>query len=370
MAGLPSLLLCLTLGAGPRPPSAGAPDWVRVAKGGRHFVLERSGRRFTPWGFNYDHDSRGRLLEDYWEKEWPAVERHFAQMRGLGANVVRVHLQLGKFMEAPGRPNRKALDRLGRLVRLAERQRLYLDLTGLGCYHKKDVPAWYDRLPEKERWGVQARFWEAVARRCARSPAVFCYDLMNEPVVPAGKRGPGDWLAPPFAGKHFVQFISLDPAGRRRPAVARRWARQLVRAIRKHDRRHLVTVGLVDWSLDRKGLTSGFVPAEVAPELDFVSVHIYPAAGKVDEALKTLSGFAAGKPVLIEETFPLRCSLKEFEEFLDSSEKHAAGWLGFYWGKPPEELRRSKAVADALTRGWLDLFRKKAKGRGRGAGAG
>src|SRR5690348_5145980 len=67
-------------------------------------------------------------------------------MKKLGANVVRVHLQLAKFMDAPDRPSGKALDRLGKLLALAERLRLYLDLTGLGCYHKKDVPAWYDRL--------------------------------------------------------------------------------------------------------------------------------------------------------------------------------------------------------------------------------
>ena len=47
------------------------------------------------------------------------------------------------------------------------REKLYLDLTGLGCYHKKDVPAWYDKLSESDRWDAQARFWEAVAGRCA-----------------------------------------------------------------------------------------------------------------------------------------------------------------------------------------------------------
>jgi hypothetical protein len=35
----------------------------------------------------------------------------------------------------------------------------------------------------------------------------------------------------------------------------------------------------------------------------------------MDEALRTLAGFAVGKPVLVEETFPLACSLKELEEF-------------------------------------------------------
>ena len=229
-----------------------------------------------PWGFNYDHDADGRLIEDYWDEEWPTVEAHFGQMKKLGANVVRIHLQLGKFMDAPDKANEKALARLGKLLALAEKERLYLDLTGLGCYHKKDVPAWYDKLSEKDRWDVQARFWQAVAGRCKDSPAVFCYDLMNEPVVAGGKRKDGDWLAAPFAGKHFVQFITLDQQDRPRPDIARQWVRHLTAAIREKDKRHLITVGLVDWSLDRPGLTSGFVPAKIADDLDFISVHLYP----------------------------------------------------------------------------------------------
>jgi hypothetical protein len=110
---------------------------VAVSKDKKAFVLEPPGRRFVPWGFNYDHDSQGRLIEDYWEGEWATVEAHFAQMKKLGANVVRVHLQVGKFLDGPDKTNDKALDRLGKLLRLAERVGLYLDLTGLGCYHKK-----------------------------------------------------------------------------------------------------------------------------------------------------------------------------------------------------------------------------------------
>src|SRR5581483_3891708 len=120
--------------------------------------------------------------------------------------------------------------------------------------------------------------------------------------------------------------------------------------------RHLITVGLVDWSLDRPGLTSGFVPEKIAEDLDFLSVHLYPEGKKVDEALKTLAGFAVGKPVVIEETFPLKCSLEELERFLDGSKETACGWIGFYWGRPPDELRKSKEIGDAITLGWLELF--------------
>jgi hypothetical protein len=87
------------------------------------------------------------------------------------------------------------------------------------------------------------------------SPAIFCYDLMNELVVPGGRRKEGDWLGPPFAGKHFVQFVTLDQKERFRRDIARQWVHHLAVAIREKDKRHLITVGLVDWSLDRKGLT-------------------------------------------------------------------------------------------------------------------
>ena len=143
--------------------------WVQVAKDKKGFVLEPSGKPFTPWGFNYDHDTEGRLLEDYWDKEWDKVEAHFGQMKKLGANVVRIHLQVGKFMDGPDKANEKALARLDVLLRLAEKNHLYLDLIGLGCYHKADVPPWYDKLTEKNRWDVQARFWRTIAGRSNRT---------------------------------------------------------------------------------------------------------------------------------------------------------------------------------------------------------
>jgi hypothetical protein len=335
--------------------------FVRVSDDKTGFVLDPGGKAFVPWGVNYDHDATGRLIEDYWEDEWAAVEGDFREMKKLGANVVRVHLQFAKFMTAADKPNEKALDRLGKLLKLAEEMGLYLDLTGLGCYHKADVPAWYDKLSESERWDAQAAFWTAIASRCKDSSAVFCYDLMNEPVVPGGKRKGDDWLGPAFAGKHFVQFITLDQKDRPRPDIAKAWIKHLTAAVRKVDKKHLVTVGLVDWSLDRKGLTSGFVPEKVTAELDFVAVHIYPEKGKIDNAIETLKGFNVGKPVIVEEIFPLKCSAKELDEFIDraTKDKLAAGWVSFYWGKPPEELRKSKQLADAILADWLERFEKR-----------
>src|SRR5579859_1492392 len=71
---------------------------IKVSADQRSFIL-MNGKPFAPWGFNYDHDESGRLLEDYWDKEWSKVEKDFGAMHDLGANVVRIHLQFAKFMK-------------------------------------------------------------------------------------------------------------------------------------------------------------------------------------------------------------------------------------------------------------------------------
>lgn len=280
-------------------------------------------------------------------------------MKALGANVVRVHLQFGSFMKSATEPDGERLSRLMRLCEMAERTGLRLNITGLGCYHRKDVPAWYDAMDESARWAAQEKFWEAVATACSRSPAVFCYDLMNEPVVP-GEQGiqPG-WLGPEFGGKCFVQFVTRETAGRTRPQVAEAWIARLAGVVRRCDPGRLVTVGLVDWSLDRpNALTSGFPPDRVAAGLDFLSVHIYPVQGKVGEAIRTLEGFSVGKPVVIEETFPLRCGPEEFEEFLQRSRATACGWISFYWGATEAECRADGTIPGAMMAGWIARFRR------------
>lgn len=331
---------------------------VRLSPEGAGFALGDSGRRFVPWGVNYGN--RGRLMEDFWAQDWETLAGDFREIRALGYNTVRVHLQYGKFMFGPDWPNAASFERLGKLVRLAEETGLYLDVTGLACYRPSDTPAWYDTLDERRRWSAQARFWEEVARTCAGSPALFCYDLMNEPLAPAGKRADRQWYSGSlFGGYDFLQYVALDQRERPRPAIARQWIRTLTAAIRKRDPSGLITVGLLPWT-PKWGHLSGFVPEEVAPELDFISVHIYPEKGKVEEALTTLKQFAVGKPVVIEETFPLSCSPDELKEFMRKSRAHAAGWVGHYDGVTPSEYERKRAegkltLAESVWLSWLQL---------------
>jgi len=103
------------------------------------------------------------------------------------------------------------------------------------------------------------------------------------------------------------------------------------------------------------------VPEKVAAPLDFLAVHIYPRHEKIADELDTLRGFAIGKPVIIEEMFPLHCSPEELGQLIEQSKAKqlAAGWIGFYWGKTPDEYRRSGTIIDTITLSWLELFQQR-----------
>lgn len=331
---------------------------IRPADEKTHFVAEGSPRPFVAWGFNYDHDDAGRLIEDYWNTEWETVAADFREMKALGVNVVRIHLQVGRFLETADRPNEENLKTLGRLVTLAEETGLYLDVTGLGCYHKQDVPAWYDALDEAGRWEVQVRFWKEVAQVCRRSDAIFCYDLMNEPVLTGGANNT-EWLVgPPLGGKHFVQRITTDARGRSDKEIAKAWVEKLTAAIRSVDDRHMITVGVIPWAQVFKGAKPLFYSPEVGAPLDFASIHFYPKKVPIEESLEVLKVYEVGKPLVIEEIFPLDAGLDETEEFIRRSGTHVDGWVSFYWGKTPEENEKKGDLPGTIIAEWLRRFSK------------
>ena len=321
------------------------------------FIYSRTGSPFTPVGFNYDRDWDHRLLEDYWEQDWETVKEDFIEMKALGANVVRVMLQFNRFMDGPDLPNTENLSRLVDLVRLAERLGLYLDLTGLGSFRPKDNPQWYTRLTESERWNVQAIFWGAIAEVCADRPGIFAFNLMNEPIVSGENLSPGAWAHPvAIDGLHYIEYINLSPDGRDRTNIAVAWIRKMKEAITSHDKRHLITVGLfpVFDNVD----ASGFAPKKISNEIDYISVHLYPQTGQVNRALDLLKLYDVGKPIIIEETFPLNCGLKDYRDFLERSRETASGWLTFYWGKTLDELSDSNEPIDKIVRDNIRVFQE------------
>lgn len=329
---------------------------IRPGKDNLHFVREGSDERFVVWGVNYDRDDAGRLIEDYWIDEWPTVVQDFQEMKKLGVNVVRIYLQLAPFMKSPTQINEKNFIQLGKLVKLAEQTELYLDITGLGCCRKEDIPVWYDALEDTSRWDVQAHFWQAAAKICKNSPAIFCYNLMNEPVASGEQKD--KWMAgEPLAGKYYVQRLTTNMRGRTDKEIAKAWIVKLCTAIRSVDNLHMITVGVIPWEqLFKQAAPSAFRSPDVCEPLDFISIHYYPEEGKLKEDLANLKLYEIGKPLVIEEIFPLNAGYDSTEAFIKSSQEYVDGWFSFYWGTSTEEYEKRGDAKAIYIGSWLHRY--------------
>jgi hypothetical protein len=323
-------------------------ETVKIAADKQGFVLHPSGDRYVPWGHNYASvDILERLAND------PArVEREFSEMKAAGTTVARIHPEMLRILTGPEEADPHALDQLRSLLEIAENAGIHLKITGLACYRIKDRAAWYDELDEQDRWAAQAFFWETVARTCAGSPAVFAYDLVNEP---AAIGNPADgWYTGRMGEVEFCQRLSLDPGGRTGDDVFREWTQRMVAAIRRHDGSHLITMGMLPFPGAYKA---------AAEQLDFVSPHLYPKRGKVDEEIELLKKFDRGRPVVIGETFPLSCGADDERDFLLRSRAFAQGWFGHWPDESPAQLAELKkngtaTIHNAIWLSWVELFRE------------
>lgn len=341
-----AILLGLLLLAGQNP--AATMETVKVAPDKKGFILDPSGRRYVPWGHNYASvDIMERLAKD------PArVEREFAEMKAAGTTVARIHPEMPRILSGPGKADPQAIEQIKKLLKIAESTGIYLKITGLACYRIKDRMAWYDAMNESDRWKTQAFFWETIAQTCAQSPAVFAYDLVNEPAA-AGNKADG-WYAGKMGDVEFCQRLSLDPGKRNGNDIFRQWTGQMTAAIRKHDRTHLVTIGMLPFPGAYKA---------VAEQLDFVSPHLYPKTGKVDDEIALLKQFDWGKPIVIGETFPLSCGVDDLRAFLLKSRGTAHGWIGHWPDESPATLAEMKrsgkaTIHSAIWLSWVDLFKE------------
>ena len=323
-------------------------ETVKVASDASGFILQPSGERYIPWGHNYASvDIMQRMAND------PArVEREFAEMQKAGTTVARIHPEMPRLLSGPEKVDPVALDQLRKLLKIAEQSHIRLMITGLACYKIADRMPWYDAMDEPDRWKTQAFFWETIAETCAESPAVFAYDLINEPAA-VGTKADG-WYTGRMGDVEFCQRLSLDAGQRKGDDIFREWTRQMVAAIRSKDQNHLITMGMLPFPGAYKA---------AALELDFVSPHLYPKTGKVDEEIKLLKQFDWGKPIVIGETFPLSCGADDERDFLLKSREAASGWIGHWPDESPAELATLKETGKATIQNvvwlsWVELFQE------------
>ena len=339
-----SVLLALSVSFGGLGTASAAAKMPLVRAQGAELHTDRD--RFIAYGFNYwtlgyfDRPNAKRLA---------AVRRDFKRMRRMKVNTVRVFLELPQFMSSANQPNRDALRGLNALLRLAKANGIYLDITGNLVWRPGRRAGWYERLDERERWQVQARFWRAVANRGRSSNAVFTYELTSEPVMPAG--GPvSGWYTGRLGGFDFVQYLVRDLQGRDPYQLGRQWAHKLTSAIRSRDRRHLIGVGLLPFTGGPLG------PRNLASELDLLLVHEYPKQDRAQRSVDLMQAFAThGKPVVLGETFPLASDNRTWREFLLGSRPYLQGYVSHFFRAAKEDTPANEALVRSATREFLRL---------------
>ena len=120
--------------------------------------LYAGSKPWRAWGMNWGIGDHYPVI-DYFDNPTPArlalLTCSYAQPTPR-RHGLRIYLELGQVMQTPSRARISTLAALRKLLKVAERERIYLDITGNLLWRPKRTPGWYDRLPERSRWHVQA----------------------------------------------------------------------------------------------------------------------------------------------------------------------------------------------------------------------
>ncbi len=380
---------------------------VTVTPDGTGFVekvpglLGTESRPFVPFGTNY-YDPNTNWPPRLWQQFDPdRVKEHFRVMNELGVNCARVFLTAASFQPDANTVDERALEKLDTLVQIARDARIHLILTGPD--HWEGVPSYWkpDRFAGEESLRALEHFWSVVAKRYAGEPAIFAWDLLNEPQMPwfveswrpkwnaflEGKYRSWPALKAAYAddlaeGESWGDVaVPKDEANAGNPrlldwqlfreSLADEWVRRQAEAIRKADPTARVTVGYIQWSypvvrIGDPSLYSAFNPRRQAKWLDFISIHFYPAMGhpfasrdnwemNLAYLQSVLAYCHTGKPVVLSEygwygggAPQGRPLLDEHQQGrwivaeIEASRRLACGWLSWPFADTPDSTDMSR----------------------------
>ena len=386
------------------PVAAAEMPFIEVDPGRTTAFRERgTGQPIVMVGINY-FDHQTGWAPKLWQKfDEARVRRHLEMLHEQGFNSIRVFLTYQSFHVEPGRVHPEGEAKFRQLLRMCREFGIYVMPTGPD--HWEGTPDWRkgDRFADETLLTADEAWWKDFAGRFKDEPALWAYDLYNEPMIgwdsPGMKAKWNDWLRrrygpapdrPPSVGQGLVEKIAeawkrpVDQVGRAgeipvpppqaarndgrlydyqqfREFIADEWTRRMADAIRSVDRNHLVTVGHIQWAapvlIGEVKHYAGFNPSSNARYVDFTTVHFYPldqprpcdspegvAANRIYlEAV--LYQCSVGKPVLIGE----------FNWYGGNSEAHQ-GWN--LPPKPPEhQVQWCQALLDVShgrACGWLN----------------
>jgi len=361
-------------------------ELIVVRPDGAGFMERESRRAWVPFGTNYYDPNTGWAPKLWRQFDEGRVRTHFDVMQSLGVNCARVFLTAAGFQPTEDKVEEAALGKLDAMVRIAREHGIRLIPTGPD--HWEGSPDYWrgDRFGGERALKALEVFWETVAGRYRGEPAIFAWDLLNEPHIPWSNpdwpdrwRGRlrekyGSWEAlrtdwgseVPADGQWEAISIPADEADADsvrladyqgfREYLADEWVRRQAEAISRVDPTHLVTVGYIQWSyplVRRAGRSryAAFDPLRQARWVDFHTIHFYPVLGSpfaseethrknLDYLRAVLAWCHVGKPVVLGEFGWYGGGAPQNHPFL--SEQQQADWIA-------AEIEATRGLAD----GWL-----------------
>lgn len=240
---------------------------------GKQFVLY--GKPFAPKGVNYYPQKTPWTF--FWTKyDAKIIKKDFSLISSLGFNSVRIFINFHDFNK--GNVPIERLQQLQNLLDNAQRQNLKVIVTlfdFLGDYNLLNFTA-------------SDRQLESLLIRFRNHPAIFAWDLKNEPDLD-------------------YKYHAVDDV--------KEWLVWTLKQARKYDPNHLLTIG---WAY----------PANVdflKDELDFISFHSYKALDVLKYEIEMMQVKIKNKPLVLEE-FGLS-TYRGFWAPLGKSEKEQAEYF-------------------------------------------
>lgn len=347
-------------------------EFIKIADDGWNFETATSRTSFVPFGANY-YDPASWDTSVVWDNpqfiapnvigkfDSVRTRRHFAQLQQIGINIIRIFLSVKRFEPALFQLDETSFHKVDKIIELAKEHNLRIIFDLVEVWEgAPDWMSWEYYADEATLQGLEFLV-SAFGQRYASEPNIFAWDLINEPHV----RWSDAHMDQLWIEWVHVKYLTLDSLRAAwddypRPSetwrnikvpeefinkfrdqrlfdfqlfredVAHKWTERLVKAIRKKDPNHLITVGLIQWSApikksgDHPGSYPAFNPHKIAPLVDYISIHGYNWWDEnVGTYIRGLLRFCyTNKPVLLEE-FEYRSVT------IDETWNSASGWLAW-----------------------------------------
>lgn len=194
----------------------------------------------SPW------DTFGKKFND------TIIDKDFEIISKMGLNTIRIFVQYDDFGKADVAS--KKLDRLRKILDLAQKQHLKVMVTLFDFYGDYDIT----------NWTLTQRHAETIIKSFNNHNALLAWDIKNEP------------------------DLDFDSRGKQRVLS---WLNEMVEKIHEWDPDHPVTIG---WSSPEAAI-------HLADKVDFVSYHFYRKPKEFLEAHNNLKSQVKHKPIVLQE---------------------------------------------------------------------